>query len=149
MVTFDQILVAAIECKSQVGSFGNNFNNRTEEALGNAVDLWRAYEDGQLGVVRPWLGFVFVIEHTVGSTTNVRDQGNAVCPTDPIFDDSTYTDRYAILLDRLVRERLYDATCLISTAKGGSIHSEPVAQLSTKNLTAAISARVAYIRGII
>lgn len=28
-------LVAALECKSQVGpSFGNNFNNRTEEAIG-------------------------------------------------------------------------------------------------------------------
>ena len=34
-------LVAALELKSQVGpSFGNNFNNRTEEALGTAVDLW-------------------------------------------------------------------------------------------------------------
>src|SRR5438552_3009121 len=27
-------LVAAIELKSQVGSFGNNFNNRAEEAIG-------------------------------------------------------------------------------------------------------------------
>ncbi len=34
-------LIAAIEFKSQVGSFGNNFNNRTEEALGSAVDLWK------------------------------------------------------------------------------------------------------------
>ena len=33
-------LVAAIELKSQVGpSFGNNFNNRTEEAIGTAHDL--------------------------------------------------------------------------------------------------------------
>lgn len=29
-----QKLIAALEFKSQVGSFGNNFNNRTEEALG-------------------------------------------------------------------------------------------------------------------
>ncbi len=42
VVTYKEILVAAIECKSQVGSFGNDFNNRTEEAIGNAVDLWRA-----------------------------------------------------------------------------------------------------------
>jgi hypothetical protein len=32
-------LVAAVEVKSQVGSFGNNFNNRVEEALGNATDF--------------------------------------------------------------------------------------------------------------
>jgi hypothetical protein len=36
-------LIAAIELKSQVGSFGNNFNNRTEEAIGTAHDLWTAY----------------------------------------------------------------------------------------------------------
>ena len=37
-------LIAAVEFKSHVGpSFGNNFNNRTEEALGTAVDLWTAY----------------------------------------------------------------------------------------------------------
>ncbi|MFC1508637.1 PaeR7I family type II restriction endonuclease, partial [Candidatus Omnitrophota bacterium] len=31
-------LIAAIEAKSQVGpSFGNNFNNRTEEAMGSAL----------------------------------------------------------------------------------------------------------------
>ena len=34
-------LIAAVELKSQVGpSFGNNFNNRTEEAIGTAHDLW-------------------------------------------------------------------------------------------------------------
>ena len=38
-------LIAAIEFKSQVGSFGNNFNNRTEEALGSAVDLWTAFKE--------------------------------------------------------------------------------------------------------
>jgi Restriction endonuclease XhoI len=36
-------LVACVEFKSQAGpSFGNNFNNRVEEALGNAADLWKA-----------------------------------------------------------------------------------------------------------
>jgi phage replication-related protein YjqB (UPF0714/DUF867 family) len=40
-------LIAAIEFKSHVGpSFGNNFNNRTEEAIGTAVDLWTAYREG-------------------------------------------------------------------------------------------------------
>jgi hypothetical protein len=40
-------LIASIEIKSQVGpSFGNNFNNRVEEALGNACDIWTAYREG-------------------------------------------------------------------------------------------------------
>ena len=47
IVVKDGTLIAAIEAKSQVGpSFGNNFNNRTEEALGSALDLWTAYREG-------------------------------------------------------------------------------------------------------
>lgn len=148
VVTVGETLVAAIECKSQVGSFGNNFNNRTEEAIGNAVDLWRAYEAGYVGKVRPWLGFAFVIEHAPKSTSAVRDQGTPLYPTDPVFDDSSYTDRYRILFDRLVRERLYDATCLLSTAQGEGILAEPMPEVSTRNLTAAIAGRVAYIQGL-
>ena len=40
IVVVDGLLLASLEFKSQVGpSFGNNYNNRTEEALGNATDL--------------------------------------------------------------------------------------------------------------
>lgn len=47
VVVADGNLVAAIELKSQIGpSFSNNFNNRTEEALGTAMDIWTAYREG-------------------------------------------------------------------------------------------------------
>ena len=37
-------LLAALEFKSQVSlSFGNNFNGRSEEAIGTEHDLWTAY----------------------------------------------------------------------------------------------------------
>jgi len=40
LVIKEGTLIAVIEAKSQVGpSFGNNFNNRTEEAMGSALDL--------------------------------------------------------------------------------------------------------------
>lgn len=40
-------MIAAVELKSQVGpSFGNNCNNRTEEAIGTAHDFWTAYREG-------------------------------------------------------------------------------------------------------
>jgi hypothetical protein len=146
VVTHRDRLVAAIECKSQVGSFGNNFNNRTEEAIGNAVDLWRAYQAGLVGTVRPWLGFVFVIEHAPGSVQTIRDQGTPLYRTDPAFDKSSYTTRYEMLFQRLVREPLYDAACLISTRTGEGIYDEPLDEVSTRNLTAAIAGRVSYIK---
>jgi Restriction endonuclease XhoI len=57
-------LVAALEAKSQVGpSFGNNFNNRTEEAMGSALDLWTAFREKAFGTgVRPWLGYMFLLD---------------------------------------------------------------------------------------
>ncbi len=63
MVT-DGALVAAIELKSQVGpSFGNNFNNRTDEALGTALDIWTAYrEEAFRSSPAPWLGYLLLLE---------------------------------------------------------------------------------------
>src|SRR5437764_69586 len=37
LVVKDGKLLLVMEVKSQVGSFGNNFNNRTEEAMGSAL----------------------------------------------------------------------------------------------------------------
>ena len=57
LIVDNRQLVAAIEFKSQVGSFGNNYNNRTEEAIGSAVDLWAAFREGAFAPSeRPWLG---------------------------------------------------------------------------------------------
>src|SRR6267378_1161397 len=72
VVVKDQ-LVAALEVKSQVGpSFGNNFNNRTEEAMGSALDLWTAYREGAYNkTIKPWLGYIFLVEDCPRSTAPV------------------------------------------------------------------------------
>ncbi len=148
VVTYKDFLVGAVECKSQVGSFGNNVNNRAEESIGNAVDIWESYRANLLGSVKPWLAYVYVIEHAPGSTRPVRERSRPIFPTDPVFDQSTYIGRIRILCQRLVREQLYDAACVISTERSEGIHSEPSPELSTLNLTAAIAGRVAYVRGL-
>lgn len=106
-------LCAAVELKSQVGpSFGNNFNNRTEEALGNSVDVWRAFQAGVLGAHPPWLGYLFFLEDSPGSTKPVG-LAKAVFEPDPIFVNTSYADRYRILCQRMVLERHYNAATLI------------------------------------
>lgn len=149
VVTYRGVLVAAIEFKSQVGpSFGNNFNNRTEEAIGNAVDVWRATEEGTFGAVRPWLGFIMLIESTPKSTTPLTRDLATVYPVDPVFDATGYIDRYRILLQRLVRERQYDAAALIASPKGGGIVDDSFPELSMRNFSAAVAGRLAYIKGL-
>lgn len=46
IIIHERRLLAVFEFKSQVGSFGNNFNNRAEEAIGSASDLWEAFQAG-------------------------------------------------------------------------------------------------------
>jgi len=74
VVVRDGALIAAIEAKSQVGpSFGNNLNNRTEEALGSSLDLWTAYREGAYGASRqPFLGYFFMLEDCSKSNSAVK-----------------------------------------------------------------------------
>lgn len=51
LVVHEKRLLAVFEFKSQVGSFGNNFNNRSEEVIGSAADLWVAHHHGAYGGV--------------------------------------------------------------------------------------------------
>jgi Restriction endonuclease XhoI len=143
------LLVAAIELKSQVGpSFGNNFNNRVEEALGSAVDVWAAYEKGTFGAVRPWLGYLFMLEECERSTSEVR-LATTVFPTDPEFDNTSYQDRYRILCRRLVRERLYDAACFLTSSRDPAQPvGQPDPEIGFDNLVAAIAGRAAYIKAL-
>lgn len=106
-------LCAAIEMKSQVGpSFGNNFNNRVEEAVGSSTDLWVAYREGHLGTHQPWLGYFFLLEDAKRSTSAVRLAASDF-PPDKIFQGASYARRYEILCRRMVLERNYNAAALI------------------------------------
>lgn len=108
-------LVAALEFKSQVGSFGNNFNNRTEEAIGTAVDLWTAYREKAFGEIpRPFVGWLMLVEDAPRSRSTVRD-ASPNFPVLPEFQNASYIQRYDILCKKLVHEQFYStATALTS-----------------------------------
>ena len=111
-------LVAAVELKSQVGpSFGNNFNNRTEEAIGTAHDLWVAYREGAFGKQpKPFVGWLMMVEDETASRTPVRDKS----PHFPVFSEfqgASYLKRYDVLCQRLVQEQLYTTAALLASPK--------------------------------
>lgn len=121
VVVRDNKLIAAIEMKSQAGpSFGNNFNNRAEEAIGTAKDLWTAYEKGAFGKNHaPWLGWVMLLDDCEGSSTPV-EVGEPHFKVFPEFRNASYALRYELLLRRLVLERYYTrAAFLVSTEADG------------------------------
>jgi hypothetical protein len=125
LVIYEGRLIAAIEFKSQVGpSFGNNFNNRVEEALGNSTDLLTAFRDGVFGEsAKPFVGYFFVLEQCEGSTRPVKFSSPHF-PVTPEFQDTSYAARYEILCRKLVQEQLYDAATLVLTDQEGARKGE-------------------------
>jgi hypothetical protein len=140
-------LLAAIEFKSQVGpSFGNNFNNRAEEAIGNARDILTAYREGAFGTSpRPWLGYLMLLEECEGSTrpVAVREPHFEVFEE---FRDASYGLRYELLCRKLVRECLYDSACLVLSQSGPGLagdYREPAEDLGFEPFARSLTAKAA------
>jgi hypothetical protein len=151
VVVHEGRLIAAVELKSHVGpSFGNNFNNRTEESIGSAADLWAAYREGAFSPsAKPWLGYLMLLEECPESGRPVGSRQ----PHFPVFDEfagASYARRYQILLNKLQRERLYDASCLLltgSSAGQSGDYSEPDPELGAARFIGSLLGRVAAALG--
>jgi hypothetical protein len=118
-------LIAAIELKSQVGpSFGNNFNNRTEEAIGTAHDLWTAYREGAFGQQpKPFVAWMMMVEDAPRSRATIRD-ASPHFPVFPEFQGASYLKRYDILCQRLIKEQLYTTACVITSPRSAAESGE-------------------------
>lgn len=131
LVIYKGELIAAIELKSQVGpSFGNNFNNRTEEAIGTAHDLWTAFREEAFGKQpRPFVGWLMMVEDAPESRKQVRDSS----PHFPVFEEfkgASYLKRYDLLCQKMVQEQLY-TTAAIITAERSAVDTGDFTELSS------------------
>lgn len=117
LVVREGTLIAAMEAKSQVGpSFGNNFNNRTEEAMGSALDLWTAFrERAYLDSPQPFLGYFFMLEDCDASNRPVGVQ-EPHFKVFPEFAGASYMRRYELFCRKLVLERHYTASAFITSS---------------------------------
>ena len=146
IVVKDGTLIAAIEAKSQVGpSFGNNFNNRTEEALGSALDLWTAYREGAfLSSPQPFLGYFFILEDSPASNSPVRVSE----PHFKVFSEfanASYMTRYEVFCRKLVLERHYTSAAFITSDRingEAGTYRIPAADLSVEVFSKALVAHV-------
>lgn len=139
LVIHRQRLLAVFEFKSQVGSLGNNFNNRSEEVIGSAADLWMAHRHGayqppgtpssgpmivaepdvplinpdiQNDPRPPFLAWLMLLEDSPASRSPVRTD-EAHYPVFPEFRGASYAKRYQILCERLMERRLYGSAALL------------------------------------
>ena len=165
LVVHENRLLGVFEFKSQVGSFGNNFNNRSEEVIGSAADLWVAHHHGAYGgaprsrrqvqevspallnpVIQsdprpPFLAWLMLLEECDASMRSVRCDE----PHFPVFEefrDASYARRYQILCERLVERQLYSAAVLELTPTGKDSHRALSPATSIRNLFSEFAGRM-------
>lgn len=123
-VVIDDELLAVMELKSIASSFGNNLNNRIEEAVGNNTDLWEAYEDGLFEPSpAPWVGYLILMADTEKSRSpvNVREPNFEV---DEAFEDASYVDRAEQLCLRMVRKQLVNSAAFLTSSEEPGLEGE-------------------------
>lgn len=146
LVVKDGQLLAALEAKSQVGpSFGNNYNNRIEEAVGTATDLKTAFREGALNrSSAPWMGYLFLLEDCPKSRSPVEVSE----PHFKVFQEfrqASYAKRYELFCRKLVREGHYTAAAfLLSNARDGlqGIYEQPAPDIAFEPLARSLSAHL-------
>jgi hypothetical protein len=154
IVVSDGQLVLAMEFKSQAGkSIGNNVNNRSEEAVGSAKDIWTAFREGRFGnSPTPFLGCFFLLEDRDNVKTPVANK-EPYFPVDPAFRGESkkaksdreryagvsYCKRYELLCRRLVLERLYNSACFVMATNSRKTRiTQPAEDLTFHRIAAAL-----------
>lgn len=146
VVVHKGVLVAAIELKALGGpSYGNNYNNRVEEALGNAVDVAHANRAQLVGKEKPWLGYFFLLDDSPEARQPREPRTNPMLPIPPEWPVLSFRERFSLTGRRLVEEGLYDAVCYVSASASQPKPSEPEPLLDWRHFAASIEARLTYL----
>ncbi|HEX5927544.1 MAG TPA: PaeR7I family type II restriction endonuclease [Baekduia sp.] len=149
VVVHRNVLVAAFELKALGGpSFGNNYNNRVEEAVGSSTDLAHANAEGLVGPEQPWLGYFFIMEDHPRSRHIVRESSSRSFPIEPIWAERSYQSRYSITGRRLLDTKMYDAVCYLVSSRDDPAPTEPESSLDWQHFSAAIRARIHYMSSL-
>ena len=118
LVLYKDRLVAAVGLASHVGPFANDrFDSLAERTVAAAQDFRIAYAKGAFGPrSRPFTGCLVLVEDESGSSAPASDTSRHF-PVPPEFEEASYQQRYHQLCQRLVRERLYSAACVITSLR--------------------------------
>jgi hypothetical protein len=137
VVVYQGKLVAAVELKSQVGSIGNNFNNRTEEVLGSGFDLSTAIEEDAFSTgIPPFMGYIILVEDSEvtrrptsinmnffpvmnGFLADENSRSTIYRPVNGKYPKTagiSYLARYETLCRKLMAKRVYNSAALVAAS---------------------------------
>jgi hypothetical protein len=166
-------LIGAIELKSIADSFGNNANNRTEEALGGGIDIKEAFEEDAFeGVTRLFTGYLILVEDCQKTQASVKVQMKNFRVMEEFMqnpetreevyvkntkgefsaiDGVSYMDRFDILCRRLMQKNLYTAATVIKSPRSAvedGEYSSVSRETSIKAFLASLASHIETIAAI-
>lgn len=146
LVVHNGRLLVAVELKSLCGpSFGNNANNRCEEALGSAYDFRKAQSEGLFGAgATPFLGYIILVEDADGSREPVAARSPHFA-TDPCFKAASYQRRMHVMCDRMMQQQLYACAAVLTAPNDPRTgdHANLSPHTSFRNLLTRLAAHLA------
>lgn len=139
-------LIVAIETKSQASSIGKNYNNRTEETIGSAHDIWTAYRENAFGKQpRPFVGWIMLVADS-DESNDPRGEKSTHFPILNEFRDASYLGRYDLLCQKMIKEQLYTSATIIASppsAKKTGIFTCPSPMTDLKSFVSALAGHIA------
>lgn len=136
-------LVMAIELKSICGSYGNNLNNRAEEAIGGAIDARFAVERELINrSIPPIFGYVLIVKKEDLSMVKCTNPREPHFKADSEFYERSYIERFMIMCRRLSREGLYGAVWFVVADPSEGTVEEPDQDLSYDRFIAEVTGKI-------
>lgn len=144
----NDVLVAAIELKTISSSFGNNANNRAEEALGSVSDVNYATHNHLLepNDLPPNFGYALLIRKTDKSSKPAQSNARSRYEFDEDFIGASYIERFTILGKRLLRERIYQAVWVAVVDLENGTVDEPDPQMTYDKFLAHLKGWIDVVR---
>lgn len=136
-------LIAAVELKSIYASYGNNLNNRAEEAVGESTDAMYSVDRKLMNTTTPPLfAYALIVKKDQKSSSKCNAPKEPFFKADPVFTDTSYIERFEILCQRLRREGLFGAVWFVVVDPATGIVEEPNSELTYDKFIAEIKGKI-------
>ena len=115
VIIHDQIPVVALEFKSINSSFGNNMNNRADEAIGQGTDLNAMYDSNGIPEGEFFSGYILCMADNEGSNTATREITLPLISLNVEMNGLSYQGRGDAMCLRLEEQSIWTCTSFLSS----------------------------------
>ena len=115
LVIRDRVPLVALEFKSIMSSYGNNLNNRAEEAVGQGADLNATLQSHGIQPESVFSGYLMIMADDSASRRPTRNITLPLLDIEVEMNDLSYQQRADRMCQRLEEKRIWSCTSFATT----------------------------------